>query len=129
MADHETAQHLPDASHLPAGMVLLPSGQRVTLETFFQLHSADIRAFPDAQIAVAIPAWQPSEELKSALKGFVGAAAAVIVGMLVKNPNAAKMAGGFASGYIAADAADWVAHEISHGAKVRIIRVRDFMGD
>lgn len=120
-------QRAPDASQLPPGMVLLPDGHRMTAADFFRLHGAELQAYPDAQIAVAVPAYEPSQEMRDALKGFVGAATAVLVAAIIKNGTAAKMAGGFIGGYVGTDVASWIAHELAHGASVKIITARQIL--
>lgn len=116
-----------DPRSLPAGMVLLPDGHRMTAEAFFRLHGAQLAAYPDAQIAIAVPAYQPSQQMKDALKGTVGAATAILVSLVIRNGTAAKVAGGFVSGYIGLDVADWCARAISHGASVRIVTARQIL--
>ena len=119
---------LPGASHLPPGMVLLMSGRQMTVEQFFRVHGAELSKFPDAQIVVAMPAYQPSAEVRDALKGLVGGVTAMLVGLLMKNANAARIASGAVSGYIAIDVADWVSHMLAHGSSVHVLTVRDIMG-
>ena len=118
---------VPDARFLPPGMVLLPDGHRLPAAEFFRLHGRDLAHFPDAQIAVSVPAFRPSQEFRDAIKGTVGALAAVLAAALIRNSNAARIVGGFASGYIGADVADWCSRSISTGASVRIITPRQIM--
>lgn len=84
--------------------------------------------FPDAQIVVVVPAYQPSQQIRDAIKGVVGAISAVTAALLIKNVNTAKIVGGAVSGYIGSDIADWVTHMLAHGSSVHVLTVRDIMG-
>ena len=123
------APSIPDASHLPPGMALLPSGKQMPADQFFALHGAELAAYPDAQIAVAVPAFAPSDNLKEAMKGLVGLATAALATAILKSPTLSTIAGTAVGNYVGTPVAGWIAQRISEGAHVKVFTVRQMMAE
>lgn len=117
---------LRDATNLAGGFALLPDGEEIPIADFFKRYGACLSMYGDAQLVIAIPAYQASQELKDATKATVSGATALLVGTLIRSPNLGKIAGGAVSGYIAGDISNWLTAHLEHGRKVKIITVRDF---
>ena len=90
-----------DIGGLPAGMVRLPDGMRLPLGEFMARHGAELAAYPEAEIGLLIPAWEPSEGVKDLAKYTVNAATALLAAAVVRNPSVAKYAGGAVGAMVA----------------------------
>lgn len=119
---------LPDASHLPVGMVLLPDGERLPVDTFFRLHGSALAAYPDAQIAVRVPAFHLSEHGQEAIKGLVDAATAALVAVIIKAPIPATVTSTVGAAYWSSDIAKWIAKVAASNERVKILTVREITG-